>query len=118
MIPGFRNTTLEAIVILTTTPTLKDARKISDELINKKLAACASVVRNVESVFRWQGKVAMEEECLMIIKTKRELFETAAKQIKRLHPYKTPEIIALPITAGNRTYLKWLEESTNHPKKA
>jgi periplasmic divalent cation tolerance protein len=108
---------LEAIIILTTTPTLKDARKISDELINKKLAACASVVSHVESVFRWQGKVTKEKECLIIIKTRGELFNDAAKQIRRLHPYKTPEIIASPITAGNRPYLKWLEESTNPPKK-
>lgn len=107
---------MEAVVILATTPTLKHAEKISRTLVEKKLAACVSVVGNVRSTFRWEGKITTEKECLMIIKTRKELFNAAAEHIRKQHPYQVPEIIASPIIAGSKPYLTWLEESTKSPE--
>jgi periplasmic divalent cation tolerance protein len=103
---------MEAIIILTTTSSLKNAEKISNELINSKLAACATIIPNVKSIFFWKEKVARANEYLIIIKTRKELFEKAKNKIKKLHPYEVPEIISIQIAAGSKQYLKWIEEST------
>jgi periplasmic divalent cation tolerance protein len=111
--PNVSSHEVETIVIFTTTPTKADARKIVKELVSNRLAACASILPGLESVFRWKGKVNIEPEFLVIVKTRRNLFEEVAKQIEKLHPYDVPEIIALTVSNGSSKYLKWVEENTN-----
>lgn len=105
------HTKKKQIVVLTTTSSLKDARKIACALLDKRLAACISIICNVESVFQWKGRITTEKECLIIIKTKNELFNQVEMLISKLHPYEIPEIIALQITAISKSYVKWLEEA-------
>ena len=89
----------------------KEARRIADHLLRKRLVACANIISGVESKFWWKGKIDRAKEVLVIMKTKRALFKKAEYEIKRLHSYEVPEIIALPIIAGDRNYLNWIEES-------
>ena len=100
------------IVILATAMNTEEANKIAKKLVDDKLVACVNMVENVSSVFRWEGKVDEAKEVLMILKSRKDLFEKIAETIKSLHSYSVPEIIALPIIDGNQDYLNWIKEST------
>jgi len=76
-----------------------------------KLIACANIVGGIESLFWWEGKIDSAKEVLLVMKTKKVLFKKLEAKVKALHSYKTPEIIALPVTAGSSAYLKWIDNS-------
>ena len=99
------------IVIFVTCASKKEAKKIAKNLLNTKLIACANIIEDVKSLFWWKGKVDKATESLIIIKTVRKNFNRIENWIKELHSYEVPEIIALPITAGESNYLKWISES-------
>jgi periplasmic divalent cation tolerance protein len=73
------------------------------------LVACANIIFGVESRFWWKGRINKAKETLLILKTRRENFKRVEKEIKRIHSYEVPEIIALPIVAGSKSYLEWLK---------
>ena len=98
------------IVVLITTPSPSDAKKIGRMLIKEHLAACVNVIPQVESLFYWEGKICQEHEALMVVKTTTRRFEKLTRQVKQLHPYSVPEIIALPIVKGSIDYLKWVRD--------
>ncbi len=100
------------IVTLCTVPDRESGEKIAAALVEERLAACVNIVAGVTSVYRWEGKVQKEAECLLIIKTGVSQFEALQQRIKKLHPYELPEIVALPIIHGSREYLNWLTENT------
>ena len=106
------NINFRHIIILTTTPTLEDARKICRELVEAMLVACATTVSGVESTFRWKNQVNQEKEHLVLMKTRSDLFNAVMQRIKDIHPYEAPEIIARPIIQGCEPYLKWIDENT------
>ena len=95
----------------TTTPSRDVARRIARVLVDRRLAACVQIVGPIESIYRWQGKVETAREWLCLIKTTRARFRAVAATVEALHPYDTPEIVALPIAAGSRRYLEWLAAS-------
>ena len=104
------------VVVLVTCGSAKEAKSIADALVRKRLAACVNVlVSPVQSIYRWKEKVESAKEFLLLIKTSRRRFAGLEKEIRRLHSYEVPEIIALPIAAGSKPYLKWLEESVGTP---
>ena len=103
------------VQIVTTTAERAVARRIARALVDRRLAACVQIVGPVESTFRWQGKVDVAREWLCLIKTTRARYAQVAATVEALHPYDTPEIIALPITAGSRRYLDWLVSSIRPP---
>ncbi len=88
-----------------------DARRIANIIVKERLAACVNIVP-VKSVYRWEGKVANENESLLLIKTKSSLFAKLAKTIKSAHPYRMPEILELKVSGGNKKYLDWIKSST------
>src|SRR3989338_11134625 len=100
-----------SIVIFVTAKDTAEAEKIGGALVEQKLAACANIIPGIKSIFRWEGKVDNAGETLLILKTKKSLFGKVEKAVKSLHSYTTPEIIALPIVAGSKEYLKWISES-------
>ena len=100
------------IVVFVTCANKKQADKIAKGLIKAKLAACVNLVNPINSLFWWQGKVDSCKETLLIIKTKKSIFERLEKLVKSLHGYDVPEIIALPIVKGSRKYLDWINDST------
>jgi len=97
------------IVILVTAKDKKEAQKISAGLIKAKLAACVNLVDKVDSKFFWAGKLEQAEESLLIIKSRKVKLPRIIKLVKSLHSYKVPEIIALPIIAGDKPYLRWMD---------
>ncbi len=99
------------IVVLVTARDKKEAVKIARGLLESKLIACANIIEGVQSLFWWQGKIDRSPEVLMLMKTKKVLFKKVSAQVRSLHSYETPEIIALPIVAGSGDYLKWLDSS-------
>jgi len=104
------------IEIRTTTEKRADAERIASALVKKRLAACAQIVGPIKSTYWWKGKIETAREYMCVIKTRRSLYKKVEKAIKALHPYETPEIIALPIVAGSTAYLKWLCEETGRAK--
>ncbi|MGB6484801.1 MAG: divalent-cation tolerance protein CutA [Candidatus Acidiferrales bacterium] len=103
---------MESIVVFVTCASKKEAERLGKVVVRKRLAACANVVASpVKSIYRWKGKVETTVEVLMLIKTTRGKFRALETEIRRLHSYDTPEIIALPIAAGSKAYLEWLRQS-------
>ena len=100
------------IVVFVTSKDKKEATKIAKGLLKKRLCACVNIVNKINSFFWWQGKIDSSSEALLIIKTKKPLLNKLIKEVKRLHSYSVPEIIALPIIGGNKDYLKWLDKET------
>ncbi len=80
-------------------------------LVGAQLAACVQIFQPMSSVFRWKGTIHSQNEVLLIAKTERARFEEVEREVRALHSYETPEIVALPITAGSLPYLKWLSAS-------
>ena len=99
------------IQVSTTTETKEDARKIALYLVGQKLAACAQILGPIESTYTWKSKVETAIEWLCLIKTRENLFGKVEAAIKKLHPYETPEIIAVPVTQGSGDYLRWIDDS-------
>ena len=88
-----------------------EASNLAETLVGERLAACVQILQPMSSVFRWKGAVQHQNEILLIAKTKRFKFEELERQVRVLHSYETPEIIALPVTAVSLPYLKWLSAS-------
>jgi len=97
-------------VVLITASSQQEAEKLANLLIDRKAAACVNIVPKVSSVFMWQGKKEICDECLLIAKTKTTKFDEIKKLIKDNHSYEVPEIIAIPISKGNEDYLGWISE--------
>ena len=104
--------TTEYIIVFITAPNEEEAARISHAIVGEKLAACVNIIRSVRSIYRWQGRVEDEQEVLMIVKTKRTLFERLQGRVKELHSYSVPEIIGLPVVEGSKQYLDWLGQET------
>ena len=102
----------DPIVVLVTCGSEEEALKIANALVEAHLAACVNLVAPIRSIYRWEGKIWDEKECLLIIKTQKQRFEELQKKVKSLHSYSVPEIISLPITEGSSAYLNWIRENT------
>jgi len=98
-------------IILSTCPTVSCANKIAKILVERKLAACVNIIPEITSVYRWQNETVQEKEVQLIIKTTESQFNAITEQIKLLHPYETPEIIAMNIQQGDKEYLNWISTS-------
>ena len=97
------------IVVLVTVKNEKEAQKIAAGLIKAKLAACVNIIDKVSSIFFWVGKIDQAKESLLVIKSKQEKLPKIIKLVRSLHSYEVPEIIAIPIIAGDRPYLRWID---------
>jgi periplasmic divalent cation tolerance protein len=100
-----------AIAVFITAPNVEEAERLAEILVEKKLAACIQILPGMTSVYRWQGKVERQSEVLLIAKTTRAKFAEFEKEVRAIHSYETPEIVALELTAGSRPYLEWLKTS-------
>lgn len=105
----------DPLVVLTTVESREQAETIARMLVEQKLAGCVQIVGPITSVYRWQGAVETAGELLLLIKTRSSLYSDLERTLKDIHPYQTPEIIALPVETGFHGYLSWLVESTAHP---
>jgi len=98
-------------IILTTAGSEDEAKKIAHALVDRQLAACINIVPQIESVYRWQGKVESEREWLLLIKTTAEKSSAVRDAIRELHSYDLPECIAITIEDGSPAYLQWIADS-------
>lgn len=105
----------EAIVVLLTAANGEEAARLADLLIGAHLAACVQILPEMESVYRWEGKIERQAEILLLAKTTRSRFAELEREVRALHSYETPEIIALPIVAGSTPYLEWLTGAIKTP---
>ncbi len=105
------------LVVFVTVPNKETAEKIAKSLIEARLAACVNIVDGLKSVYWWQGKIEEDNELLLIIKTRIEVFEELVLKIRELHPYSVPEIIGLPIIAGSKDYIDWLRNEVRRGKQ-
>lgn len=102
----------DLVAIFITCASRKEAGAIARSLVNKRLAACANIASGLESIFRWKGKVEKAAEVLMIAKAPAKNFKAVEREVRRMHSYEVPEIIAVPVACGSGEYLKWVKEST------
>jgi periplasmic divalent cation tolerance protein len=100
--------TSDAILVLMTAGSREEAARLAEMLVGARLAACVQIMPEMESIYHWKGNVQRDPEFLLLAKTTRARFEELEREVRALHSYETPEIIALPITAGSAPYLEWL----------
>jgi periplasmic divalent cation tolerance protein len=100
-----------SIIVLVTTSNKEEAEKIARSLLDERLIACTNIIGPVHSFFWWAGKVENAEEYLLLMKTRRDLFDKLCERVKALHSYEVPEIIAISIVEGFKPYIEWLNQS-------
>jgi periplasmic divalent cation tolerance protein len=100
------------LLVLTTVPDQAAGQAIAERLVGDRLAACVTVSAAARSRYRWEGKIVVDEEFVVFIKTRRALYERLEAALKAVHPYTVPEIIALPVELGSKAYLDWLAAET------
>lgn len=101
----------EAFVVLSTCPPER-AGELAHALVEKRLAACVNIVKDLTSIYRWNGKISEDPESLLVIKTSRSRIEALRDEIVALHPYTVPAVVALPVERGHEPYLRWISEET------
>ncbi len=99
-------------IVLCTTGSEDEARKIARHLVEQRLAACVNILPRIESIYRWQGKVESSAEWLLLIKTTAGKFSEVLDAIRQLHSYELPECISIDIDDGSAAYLEWIDQST------
>ncbi len=102
---------MKYITVLSTVSSKKEGEKIAKILLRKRLAACVQVIPGLQSFYIWKKKICHEAEYLLMIKSKASLFSRLEKAIRDIHSYEVPQIVAIPILQGTRSYLKWLNAS-------
>jgi periplasmic divalent cation tolerance protein len=102
----------EFIQVSTTTDKREDAERISKAIVENRLAACVQITGPIISIYWWKDSMEENEEWRLIIKTRNNLYPKLEQAIKNFHPYEVPEIVAVPIIAGNKDYLDWLQKET------
>jgi periplasmic divalent cation tolerance protein len=106
---------MEKYAVVTVTAKDKtEARGLAEHLLRRKLVACVSLVENIESHYWWKNQIEQASECLMIMKTKEDLFPTIEKFVLEHHSYEVPEIIMLPIVKGHEDYLFWIKKNVEN----
>lgn len=102
----------DVCVVLVTTPEEETAARISKSLLDEGLVACVNIVRGVRSLYRWKRELCDDAEVLMIMKSHAARLEELVDRVVELHPYETPEVLSLPVTAGAAGYLSWVRDET------
>src|ERR1700761_676446 len=100
------------IVVLCTTPSPEIGAELGRGLVSERLAACVNILPAVRSIYSWEGEIKDDPEVQLLIKTRAARFEAVRDYLVKHHPYSEPEIVALPIVSGSKTYLGWLETQT------
>lgn len=101
-----------AVLIYVTTPSEAEALRIGRILVEGRLAACANVVPQMTSIFRWEGRIQQESEAVLIVKTVADHAGAVIERIKAVHSYSCPCAVVLPITGGNQGFLDWIDAET------
>lgn len=98
------------VMVISATDSMELARRIASALVEAHEAACVNIVPGVVSIYKWQGESCESQEWLMLIKSSADRFEAVRSRIRSMHSYQVPEVVALPIAAGDADYLRWMAE--------
>ena len=101
----------QARLVLTSAGSSRQAGMLAQSLVEERLAACVTVLRGAESVYRWKEQIESANESVLLIKTTEDQLEALEKRLKELHSYETPEFLVLKVDAGSADYLAWLQSS-------
>jgi periplasmic divalent cation tolerance protein len=104
----------EAIVVFMTAANGEEAARLAEMLVGARLAACVQILPEIESVYRWKGVIERESEVLLLAKSTSDKFEELEREVRAIHSYETPEIVAVTASAISLPYLKWLNENLGH----
>lgn len=107
---------MREILVFVTAGSEDEAKRLACAVVDEGVAACANIVPRICSIFRWEGQVTEEQECLLFIKTVDEVFADLERTIKTHHSYEIPEIIAVSIQRGSQDYLEWMKDAIKRPK--
>jgi len=105
------STTPRARIVLTTADNPKEASQLARTLVEEGLAACATLIPAVQSIYRWEGQIQLATETMVLLKTAPEQLAPLEARLTELHSYQTPEFLVLPVESGSRGYLEWLQGS-------
>ncbi|MFX1454177.1 MAG: divalent-cation tolerance protein CutA [Promethearchaeota archaeon] len=97
-------------IFIVTVPNIEEGKKIAQNLVETKLAACVNIIKNVSSIYRWKEEIQEDDEHLLIIKTTEDKSEVLIEEINKIHSYDIPECIGLKIEKGSQKYLNWIKE--------
>ena len=100
------------MIIFVTAASDQEAGLIGRTLVEEGLAACANIIPQIRSIYRWKGEIWDERETLIIVKSREDLFEKIRSRVRELHSYEVPEITAIKLERGDAAYLQWIEEVT------
>ena len=103
----------DALVVLTTVASADEAVELVRTLLERRLIACGTLMTNARSLYRWEGKLADETEVVVLLKTRAARLPALSAAFEELHPYKVPEVLALPVVAGSDKYLGWIDKETS-----
>ena len=103
----------DIMVVFCTFPDSDVAKRIAQELVKGRLAACVNVLPGVESIYQWKGELETSSEVLGLIKTTAAMYPTLETRLKELHPYDVPEIVAVPASKVHPAYAQWVREMTS-----
>ncbi len=99
----------DKIIVYSTCASAEEAERIARSLLDQRLAACVAVTPGVRSFYWWKGAVEQSEECGLMIKSRRDLFEPLCAELRKAHSYEVPEILAVPVVEGGESYLSWMD---------
>ena len=100
----------DKIVVLCTCGSSDEAERVARHLVERRLAACVQITAGVRSLYYWQGELANEEEFRLTIKSRRDLFDALCAELRKVHSYEVPEILALPVVDGAANYVEWMDK--------
>ena len=100
----------DKIVIFSSCASVEEAEKVARGLVEKRLAACVTLIPGARSIYRWKGEVEDAAEYVLLIKSSRGLFEQLREELAAVHSYEVPEILAVPVVAGSREYIDWIDK--------
>lgn len=103
----------DLVLALSTAPDAEQARRIGQALVEERLIACANLVPGLTSIYRWEGRVQVEGEVLIIMKTRRALVPRLKERLPQLHPYGVPELVVTPVVEGLDPYRRWVRDETD-----
>ena len=104
------------LLAVSTFPDAEVARRISNQLVSERFAACANIFASVESIYRWQEKIESGNETLVFFKVSEDRQSAFQDKLRSLHPYDVPEIIFVPVAGGLPEYLRWVSENCSQAR--
>jgi periplasmic divalent cation tolerance protein len=100
-----------ARIVITTVVSAEEAARIGRALVEERLAACATLLPPIHSIYRWHDKIESSNEAMLLIKTSLDLLPALEIRLHEMHSYQTPEFLVLPVESGSQAYLDWLKSS-------